>query len=291
MKSLLISVLTLVLTLGLTFGSTQADAAKRLGGGKSLGMQRQVTPPPAKAPQAAPAQTPAAPAAAAPAAPGRSWMGPLAGLAAGIGLAALASHFGFGEELANMMMIALLVMVVLAVIGYVMRRRAGPQPAMAGASMQQYSATPPEPVAARPYDAPAAGGPAANAAQQPVYPAGFDAAGFVRNAKVSFIRLQAANDAGNLDDLREFTTPEMYAELKMNIDERGKDAQFTNVVTLDADVLEVVEEPNRYLVSVRFTGQVREGDAPVEAVDEIWHLTKPLDGHTGWLLAGIQQSR
>ncbi len=289
MKSLLISVLTLVLTLGLTLGSTQADAAKRLGGGKSLGMQRQVTPPPAKAPQAAQAPTPAAPAAAA-ATPGRSWMGPLAGLAAGIGLAALASHFGFGQELANMMMIALLVMVVLAVIGYVMRRRAGPQPAMAGASTQQYSATPPEPVAARPYEAPVAGS-AANAAQQPVYPAGFDAAGFVRNAKVSFIRLQAANDAGNLDDLREFTTPEMYAELKMNIDERGKDAQFTNVVTLDADVLEVLEEPNRYLVSVRFTGQVREGDAPVEAVDEIWHLTKPLDGASGWLLAGIQQSR
>jgi predicted lipid-binding transport protein (Tim44 family) len=289
MKSLLISVLTLVLTLGLTFGSTQADAAKRLGGGKSLGMQRQVTPPPAKAPQAAPAQTPAAPAAAAAATPGRSWMGPLAGLAAGIGLAALASHFGFGEELANMMMIALLVMVVLAVIGFVMRRRAGPQVAMAGASAHQYSGTGAPQAAARVHEVamPSGGG----AAPQPMtVPEGFDVAGFTRNAKVSFIRLQAANDAGNLDDLREFTTPEMFAELKMNIDERGKMPQFTNVLDLQADVLEVAEEPTRYVVSVRFTGQVREGEAAAEAIDEIWHLSKPRDGASGWLLSGIQQS-
>jgi len=289
MKSLLISVLTLVLTLGLTFGSTQADAAKRLGGGKSLGMQRQVTPPPAKAPQAAPAQTPAAPAAAAAATPGRSWMGPLAGLAAGIGLAALASHFGFGEELANMMMIALLVMVVLAVIGFVMRRRAGPQVATAGASAHQYSGTGAPQAAARVHEVamPSGGG----AASQPMtVPEGFDVAGFTRNAKVSFIRLQAANDAGNLDDLREFTTPEMFAELKMNIDERGKMPQFTNVLDLQADVLEVAEEPTRYVVSVRFTGQVREGEAAAEAIDEIWHLSKPRDGASGWLLSGIQQS-
>ena len=289
MKSLLISVLTLAVTLGLTFGSNPADAAKRLGGGKSLGMQRQMTPPPAQAPQAAPAQTPAATAAAAPAA-GRSWMGPLAGLAAGIGLAALASHFGFGEELANMMMIALLVMVVLAVIGFVMRRRAGPQPAMAGASTHQYSgnAAPQGAVRAHEVVMPAGGG---EASRQPVaIPEGFDVTGFVRNAKVSFIRLQASNDAGNLDDLREFTTPEMFAELKMNLDERGKTAQFTNVLDLQADVLEVVEEQARYVVSVRFTGQVRDGEAAAEAIDEIWHLTKPCDGASGWVLAGVQQS-
>lgn len=291
MKSISLSLMTLVLMLGLTFGSSPADAAKRLGGGKSLGMQRQVTPPPAKAPQAAPAQTPAAPAAAAPATPGRSWMGPLAGLAAGIGLAALASHFGFGEELANMMMIALLVMVVLAVIGFVMRRRAGPQPAMAGAATHQYSGNTSSQEPVRPHEMliPAGGG---SASPQPVtIPEGFDVSGFVRNAKVSFIRLQAANDSGNLDDLREFTTPEMFAELKMNIDERGKTPQFTNVVELQADVLEVAEESARYVVSVRFTGQVREGEAAAEPIDEIWHLTKPRDGATGWVLAGIQQSQ
>ena len=121
-------------------------------------------------------------------------------------------------------------------------------------------------------------------------PADFDVDSFVRNAKVSFIRLQAANDAGNLDDIREFTTPEMFAEIRMNIAERGDAVQETDVVTIEAAVLEVVEEASRYVVSVRFTGLVREDkDAAAEAVDELWHLVKPRDGKGGWVLAGIQQ--
>jgi len=144
MKAL--SLFAVLLTLGLSVGITDAEAAKRLGGGKSFGVQRQMTPPP-KSPTAAPAQNPsaaastaaAAPAAAAAQAPKRSWMGPLAGLAAGLGLAALASHFGFGGELASMLMIGLLVMAVIAVIGFFMRKRSvGQSPAMAGAGGFQY---------------------------------------------------------------------------------------------------------------------------------------------------------
>jgi len=139
MKSL--SLLAVVVALGLSIGANDAEAAKRLGSGKASGMQRQMSPP-AKAPDAAPAARQAAPAAAAaPAAGaaaaqgGRSWMGPVAGLAAGLGLAALASHFGFGEELASFMMMALLAFVVIAAIGFFMRKRAaGQQPAMAGAN-------------------------------------------------------------------------------------------------------------------------------------------------------------
>ena len=115
-------------------------------------------------------------------------------------------------------------------------------------------------------------------------------AGFVRNAKVNFIRLQAANDAGNLEDIREFTTPEMFAEIKMDFAERKGVAQETDVVSIEADVLEVSEEPTRYVVSVRFTGLVREDkDATAEPIDEIWHLVKPREGKGGWMLAGIQQ--
>ena len=139
------SALAMVFALAFSVVVTDADAARRVGGGKTTGMQRQnVTP--AQSPNApagqqmqksqadAPAAGAAANAAAAPAK--RSWMGPIAGLAAGLGLAALASHFGFGEELANMMMIALVVMVVLGVIGFIMRKRmASQQPAMAGAGL------------------------------------------------------------------------------------------------------------------------------------------------------------
>jgi predicted lipid-binding transport protein (Tim44 family) len=298
MKTL--SLLAVVLTLGFTLGAGDAEAAKRLGGGKSAGMQRQMTAPD-KAPTAAPAQAPtaAASSAKAPAAaaapqaqPKRSWMGPLAGLAAGLGLAALASHFGFGEELASMMMIGLVILAVMVVVGMIMRRRAAAQqPAMAGANGMQYAGAGADEAAAAPraYDVSMPGSAAGAAAARNI-PADFDVAGFVRNAKVHFIRLQAANDAGNLDDIREFTTPEMFAELKMNISERGAAAQVTDVVSIEADVLEVAEEAGRYVASVRFSGQIREErNGPLEAVDEIWHLVKPREGAGGWLLAGIQQ--
>ncbi len=298
------SLLAAVLALGLTLAMPDAEAAKRLGAGSSSGMQRDMGAAD-RAPTATPAQAPTASAATrAPAAatapqaqPKRSWMGPLAGLAAGLGLAALASHLGFGEELASMMMIGLLVMAVLVVVGLVMRRRAAAQqPALAAAGGMQYAAagaTPPATPAAPP-SMPAAhhGTPQAVAAPAAAaaLPADFDVAGFVRQAKINFIRLQAANDAANLDDLRQFTTPEMFAELKMNLAERGDGAQQTDVVNIDAEVLEVVEEASRYIVSVRYVGLLREErDGPVESIDEIWHLTKPRDGQGGWRLAGIQQ--
>ncbi len=300
----------LVLTLGLTLGADDAEAARRLGGGKSSGMQRQSAL--ADKPAVAPGQAATAPAAsnmaakspaAAPAVaaqPKRSWMGPLAGLAAGLGLAALASHFGFGEGLANMLMIGLLVMAALAVVGFILRKRAASQrPALASVNGMQYAGAGPSAPAQRAYDVSLPGSSigsaigsniGSNVASRNAIPADFDEAAFVRNAKVQFIRLQAANDAGKLDDIREFTTPEMFAEFKMDIVERGATAQQTDVINVDATVLEVVEEDARYVVSVRFTGTTREDKQPAtEAFDEIWHLVKPRTGASGWLLSGIQQ--
>lgn len=286
------SLFAAILALGLTLGVQDADAARRFGSGKSSGMQRESVSSPAqntagapmanKQQMAAPAQQPMAQAP-----QKRSWMGPLAGLAAGIGLAALASHFGFGEELANFMMMALLAVAVLAVIGFIMRKKAagaasnnlqyaGAGNSMGGSQAQQYQ-----------YMAPAsATAPTSTAGN---IPADFDVASFTRNAKVNFIRLQAANDTGNLDDIREFTTPEMFAEIKMDLAERGKASQETDVLALEAEVLDVVEEANRYVVSVRFSGSISENKGPAEAVDEIWHLVKPLNGSGGWVVAGIQQ--
>lgn len=301
MKSL--ALLTATLALGLSLVSGDADAAKRFGGGKSSGMQRQevnqphtnnATPTtPAQAPgaAAAPARAQQAGAAATPQAqPKRSWMGPLAGLAAGIGLAALASHFGFGEELASMMTMALIAFAVVALIGFFMRKRAqSQQPALAGAGGMQYTAHNVERPASQP--ASVASGSAAPVADATALPADFDAEGFARNAKVNFIRLQAANDARNLEDVREYTTPELFAEIKMNWMEEGGAPQKTDVVSLNAEVIDVTEEASRYIVSVRFTGLLREeANAAPEPIDEIWHLTKPLTGNAGWVVAGIQQA-
>ncbi len=315
---LVASVAAMVMALSFSLVSHDASAAKRFGGGKSSGMQRQAITPtaPAPAPTNAGAMSAAKSptAAAAPQAqPKRSWMGPLAGLAAGLGLAALASHFGFGDELASMMMIGLAVMAVMLVIGFIMRRRAG---AGAGAHGMAYAGAGQQPSAphqafersmpasgASDSVASGAGGSAASAESavgaqaagaQPTghIPADFDVAGFVRNAKLNFIRLQAANDAGNLDDIRTFTTPEMFAEIRLAIAERGGAKQETDVVSIDATVLDVSEEPTRYVVSVRFVGLVREeAEANPQAIDEIWHLTKAKDGNGGWVVAGVQQTQ
>ncbi|MES3000315.1 MAG: TIM44-like domain-containing protein [Pseudomonadota bacterium] len=309
-----LALFAIVLTLGMT---TAMDAeAKRLGGGGSAGMQRQnVAPPPANrgAPtQASPGQTaPAAGTAAAAAAPAaaaaatkRSWMGPLAGLAAGLGLAALASHFGFGEGLANMMMIGLLVMGVLLVVGMIMRKRAAAQggPTLAGAGA---SGGPSAGGMFRTGDdhAQQAGGSmigtgigagvtgVAVAATTGNIPAGFDTAAFVRNAKEQFMALQKANDARDMDRLRDYLTPEMLELARADLDTRGGAPQTTEVFGLDAQVLDVAEEADRYVVSVRFTGSTRDQHGAVpEDLDEIWHLTKPRSGFGGWVIAGIQQT-
>jgi predicted lipid-binding transport protein (Tim44 family) len=236
-------------------------------------------------------------------------MGPVAGLAAGLGLAALASHLGFGEALANMMMIGLIVMAVLLVIGLVMRRRAATQgAALAGAGAATGAARPfqrfhPQDAAYRsaagvaPHGGSQIGsrigaglGSLAVGTQAGEIPADFDTAAFAGNAKTQFVALQAANDARDLDRLREYLTPEMFDLVRGEISERGDAQQQTEVFGLEAQVLAVVEEDSRYVASVRFTGSVRDQRGAVpDDLDEIWHLTKPRTGAGGWVIAGIQQ--
>lgn len=294
------SLLIAVLVLGVTLFAADAEA-KRLGGSRSFGMQRSTAVNRSPSTQNPSVQkTPAAPAAAntatagAPAAPKRSWMGPLAGLAAGLGLAALASHLGFGEGFANVLMIALLAMAAVALIGFVMRKRTAPSTsgmayagAMGSSSIPQHQPAFPARAGGSLIGSALAGN--AQSAARP-WPADFDAEAFVRSAKVNFIRMQAANDEGNLDDLRQFTTPEMFAELRMDLAERKGVAQHTEVVRLDAEVLEVVEESNRYIASVHFHGLIREDRQDVAEFSEVWHLIKHVQDNT-WIIAGIQQTQ
>ena len=274
MARILVIFFSLFIGSSMTLASFDAEA-RRMGGGKSFGMQRSA---PAQR-QAAPQQQNTPPAAAP---QKRSWMGPIAGLAAGLGLAALMSHLGLGEEFANILLIALAIMAVWVAFRYFTRNKAptglryanaNPNPMKAPTQfdmrgMGAYSATP-----------------AANN-----LPAGFDEDAFVREAKINFIRMQAANDAGNIDDLRAFTTPELFAELRMQLAERGESAQMTDVVKLNAEVLECAEENNQLIASVRFHGLIKEDIAVAEPFDETWHLVKPASGTGGWLVAGIQQN-
>ena len=345
------------LVVALATSTPMLSEAKRLGSGKSQGMQRNApaqpapqTPPPK---QAAPQQTAPTPAAA-PAAAGataaaaaapakRSWMGPIAGLAAGLGLAALMSHLGMGEAFANFLMLALLAVAAVFLIAFLMRRfgrgtRQEPALAAAGASASGSPAgwspvnepaaqQPPalEPAAAtaaqrsaftpaaadvsvtgqplRPLGGAGETAPNSATADQietpqtladtptgPKLPDGFDLPAFERVAKMIFIRLQAANDARDLDDLRQFTTPEMFAAIRLEIQERGAATQQTDVERVQAQVIDYAVEDSKQIVSVRFQGLVREeAGAAAQGFDEVWHLVKP-EGDAGtWAIAGIQQ--
>ncbi|MBI4996212.1 MAG: Tim44 domain-containing protein [Rhodocyclales bacterium] len=282
MRKLLTFAVAAIVGIGLF---AQDAEARRLGGGGSFGMSRSTAPVQKAAPapttpaNAAPAPAPsaaAAPAAAKPAGASR-WLGPIAGLAAGLGIAALLSHFGLGEGVANFLMIMLLVMAAVFVFRLLFRKSQPSQHAtLAGAGNA--------PIRFEPVSVPA-GGSTSSAA----VPAGFDAEGFLRQAKLNFIRLQAANDAGNLDDLRQFLAPEVFAEIQLQMGERGKGKQETDVQQLDADLLEVVTEGNQHIASVRFAGTIREDNGPAAPFAEVWHLVKPVSGERGWQVAGIQQ--
>ena len=292
MKSGFLAVVAVVMMVGLGIGNAEAA---RIGGGKSVGMQRQAVPQQSAAPaQQATPVAPKAPAAApAPAsAPKRNWLGPIAGLAAGLGIAALASHLGFGEGLANAVMIGLLVMAAIVVFHLLFRRPAaepGRDGAMqyAGAGQAGASSLPPSQSS---FAAGGAGMPASATSAIPAIPQDFDVDGFLRVAKLNFVRLQAAHDAGNLTDIREFVSPELFAEITLQLSERGNVSQQTDVVTLEAALLEVVTEGDYHIASVRFGGMIREAaGGNAEPFSEIWNLAKPVDGRSGWIVAGIQQ--
>ncbi len=287
MKRILVGLMAVFLGVGLAVG--EADAAK-VGGGRSLGTQRSITntphaTPPRQAPQAAPATPPAA---AQPASGLSRWAPMLGGLAIGGLLGSMFAGNGFGGAMGSILMMALLAFAVVFAIRLFMRGRAAPQAVPAGGPMQ-YSGLGNETVAAPP-PSQASGFEPQPALAPANIPAGFDAEGFLRQAKLSYIRMQTANDSGNLTELRDFTTPDMYEALKGDVEARGGAKQFTDVVTLNADLLEVVTEGAMHWASVRFSGLVREvpGQAP-SSFEEAWNLTKPADGSSGWLLAGIQQ--
>ena len=261
--------------------------ARRLGGGKPIGTQRQATPD--KPATAAPAQqaAPAAGAAAAAAKPGMGrWLAPLAGLAAGLGLAYL-----LGDQLGSV--VTALLFGVLAIVVVMVLLRLFRKPAQQAAPQgMQYAGVGNETVVAPP-PSQITGGPAepsfrAQFARR--IPEGFNADAFVREAKKSFIALQAANDSGDAAAIRDFVTDEMFQHLKGDIDARAAAGQQTDVVTLNGELLEVVTEGMVHLASVRFSGMLREdtGAAP-QPFEEIWNLQKSAQGDSGWLLAGIQQ--
>jgi predicted lipid-binding transport protein (Tim44 family) len=216
---------------------------------------------------------------AAPATAHGGWLPTLGTFALGGLLGSLFGNSGFGAAFI-LTLVAVISVVALRVFGKP-KQETAVAPQFAGLGAETVPAPPPSQAAG--FVVPAAQPGAAQA------PAGFDVAGFLRAAKINFVKLQVANDLGRLEAVREFTTAEMYDALKANGSARGG-ARQADVVALNADLLEIGTEGDPHLASVRFSGMAREapGAAPV-GFAEIWSLAKPANGASGWLLAGIQQ--
>ncbi|AZG07034.1 Tim44 domain-containing protein [Pigmentiphaga sp. H8] len=290
-------------------GVSHDALAKRLGGGGSMGRQssnltqRQATPPartPQQNQQAAPSAAPAAAGAAAGATAARSgmsrWLGPIAGIAAGLGLAALLSHLGLGaaaaELIGSLLLIALAVFAVLFIVRRL--RGVGQQPALQGAGNSRFQQrNEPPATMARESAAPAAAPAASVAAAGPAptgewgIPSDFDTANFLSHAKNYFVQLQGVWDRGDVNELRDLVTDDLLAELSQQIGQR-EGQNVTEVVLLNAELLGIETVSDGHLASVRFSGMLREAPG-TEAFrfEEVWNLFKPNDG--GWLLAGVQQ--
>jgi predicted lipid-binding transport protein (Tim44 family) len=326
--------MTLMLAGVMALGSLNAEAQRRMGGGKSFGQQSNQVTNRNAAPQtpAAPAQNAAtsnaarsgaaaAPAAAAAKKPFGGAM--LGGLAAGLGLAWLASSLGLGEAFGNILMMLLIGAAIVFIIGMVMRARRGGASSGgmafqgAGASAQnpasfkQYS---PNNVgndaSARPwesqntrFDSSAASqstgsmigsgiGSDLSGSQSWGVPAGFDVDSFITAAKRNFVTLQDAWDRSDISALRAMMTDAMVLEIRNQLSER--ESQFpgqpnkTEVVMLDAQLLGIEEQADAYMASVEFNGMIREdaasGPSPFR---EVWNMTKSKQGG-GWLVAGVQ---
>ena len=310
------------LTVAMVFTGADAEA-KRMGGGKSVGKQSsnvtQREAAPAAAKPAAPAAAPAA------AAPKRPWGAMLGGLAAGLGLAWLASSLGFGEGMAQFMTFALAALAIMLVVGFVLRylksRREGAGQASESPFAFQGAGASPAPgyspanvgndASARPWErastafeaSPAANGTSAQGgsmigsallgAQTWGVPAGFDSEGFLAACKTNFVTLQGAWDRSDISALREMMTDEMLDQIKTQLAEReshtGGTVNKTDVLRLDAQLLGIEETTEVYLASVEFSGMIREDEsAGPSPFREVWNMSKPRHGAGGWLVAGVQ---
>ncbi|HEY8101439.1 MAG TPA: Tim44-like domain-containing protein [Burkholderiaceae bacterium] len=308
MKKIFVTLMIAVSALSMMASNVEA---KRLGSGSSIGRQstnvtRQAptqssqstntatnAAKPAVAPSPTPSPTPAAPA------PSSPWKGVLGGALLGLGAGALLSHFGMGGAMGGMLgsilMIALLAFVVMFIVRLFRGRSdGGYTPVYDGGYSTASSSTSTigsrieptvQPTSLK--SLPLAG--EARMAQWSV-PTDFDVPAFLRNAKTYFIRLQASWDKADIKDIREFTTPEMFAELKMQLQERGASPNVTDVVTLGAELMGVEVVNDDYLASVKFSGMIKESEtAEAAPFEEVWNMSKPTSGQGGWVLAGIQQ--
>ena len=305
--------------------SVDADAARRFGGGGSFGrsaptfsqkaapsapgvqqranqarpqQQQQQT-----RPQQAPQQRPS------------MMRSVLTGLAAALGISALLSMLGLGgAEMASLVMGAILAVVAFFAIRFLLGAflgrktatvRGAPvemprepvRPAEPERPAEPLRSSPVEPMREEPVRRGSvmdefrsgrfgAAPEEAVAADAGITPDDFDREAFLRVAKENFVKFQKAWDTGNVIELSDFTTQDLFIEITHALRERGAQNYETTVLQLDNQLVGIAQQGDEYVAVVHFTGKLSVSGEE-EVVDDDWILTKPVNKEGGWLLAGV----
>lgn len=309
----------LVVCVALAATSFDAEAARRFGGGSNLGSRSVPTfnqkAVPNAAPQAPAGQmrgqnaTPnrATPASQAPVQKPSMMRSVLTGLATALGISALLGLLGInGAGMASFITGLLIAVLAFLAVRFFLSRRTPTASSVSGGHATEARAS--ETVMRR---APAessvstASGAAAGSvmdqftrgahpevssgAAVDVTPADFDRDAFLKTARDNYILLQKAWDTGNVVEISDFTTEDVFIAITHQLRERGHETYRTEVVELSNELLGIAHENSEYLASVRFVGTLRINGED-ESVDETWLLVKPVEGNGGWLLGAIKQN-
>ena len=130
-----------------------------------------------------------------------------------------------------------------------------------------------------------------HAPQSPVLPHGLDEQEFLAGAKALYTRLQASWDRRDVADIRQFTSPEVYEEIARQATLDPTPGR-TEILMVEARVLEANASGTETVVSVLFDAMLREDDAnaPAGQVREVWHIRRDESAPSPqWTLEGIQQ--
>lgn len=302
------------------FTISQAAEAKRFGGGKSFGYSKSV---PSKSFNKAPKAAPQAPNKAAPAAAGAGtksragMMGVLGGLAAGGLLAAMFMGDGFeGIQIMDILLFALLAFVLFKLFRHFAGRRRESQPAYGNNHYEEAPApsTTAErtthaaeevPIAQRTAAAEynpksgesifgsnlGGGAPSEEATTVTDTPAWFNEESFVEGAKGHFVTLQKAWDSADLSEVESYCSPELFEAIKQEMQGIQAGDNQTVVDTLDAEIADMSMDGEYFIVSIRFSGFIKEGVAEdAHAFNEVWHIRRLANDEGTWQVAGIQQN-
>ncbi|MDA9689227.1 Tim44-like domain-containing protein [Betaproteobacteria bacterium] len=268
----------------------ESSEARRMGGGRSFGkmppIKRQATTPQKPAEKVSPKNSPNS------VASNRGGMGMLGGLAAGLGLAALASYLGIGGELMGLLVI--LGICFLCFLAFrVFFSKGLARMALAGGSPEKFPQTRIE----ERLETTTAG----VSEKEQYSDANFEweipeKEKFLEVAKSKFIELQKHWSSGDLAKLENFCTEGLMEHLSKEFREEDRVYSNLSVVELNAylEGNNSIKKQSGVTVSevyIRFNGLMRDSDSLPIKFNEVWTLQKTNNPNQGWLLAGIFQDK